>query len=294
LQGGFNYTVPDISGMPGSGIGSFKTGYNIPSLESMPIAAPTSAQKLGSMVGATEARLGPAGASTAAPRGFFENVKGAIDPRDNIRFGEGLKDAFLPSRIEEAGTQRALETTAARFNMSPEALRTGLQDGSVSKTVEQAYQAALPGMISKFAPLAATGLGIMALGGGFEEEETAPPEGFEDFMSGIPLQKEEDRLRYGGVNTTAFSNLFNPYSFTPPAQPQGRAKGGSMDKEFPRKTGPINGPGTGTSDDIPAMLSDGEFVFTAKAVRGMGNGSRRAGAKKMYALMRKLEGRKNG
>ena len=54
--------------------------------------------------------------------------------------------------------------------------------------------------------------------------------------------------------------------------------------------GPIDGPGTGTSDDVPAMLSDGEFVFTAKAVRNMGNGSRRKGAKKMYALMKKLEG----
>jgi hypothetical protein len=30
--------------------------------------------------------------------------------------------------------------------------------------------------------------------------------------------------------------------------------------------GPVDGPGTGTSDDIPARLSDGEFVFTAKAV----------------------------
>ena len=54
--------------------------------------------------------------------------------------------------------------------------------------------------------------------------------------------------------------------------------------------GPIDGPGTGTSDDVPAMLSDGEVVFTAKAVRNMGNGSRRKGAKKMYALMKKLAG----
>jgi hypothetical protein len=37
------------------------------------------------------------------------------------------------------------------------------------------------------------------------------------------------------------------------------------------------------------MLSDGEFVMTAKAVKGAGNGSRRAGAKKMYALMHQLE-----
>jgi hypothetical protein len=37
------------------------------------------------------------------------------------------------------------------------------------------------------------------------------------------------------------------------------------------KDGQIDGPGTETSDDIPAMLSDGEFVMTAKAVRGAGS-----------------------
>jgi hypothetical protein len=58
---------------------------------------------------------------------------------------------------------------------------------------------------------------------------------------------------------------------------------------YPRRTGQISGPGTETSDSIPAMLSDGEFVMTAKAVKGAGNGSRRAGAKKMYALMHQLE-----
>jgi hypothetical protein len=58
---------------------------------------------------------------------------------------------------------------------------------------------------------------------------------------------------------------------------------------YPRRTGQIAGPGTETSDSIPAMLSDGEFVMTAKAVRGAGKGSRLAGAKKMYALMHQLE-----
>jgi len=32
----------------------------------------------------------------------------------------------------------------------------------------------------------------------------------------------------------------------------------------------VEGPGTGTSDSIPALLSDGEFVFTAKAVKNIG------------------------
>ena len=44
-------------------------------------------------------------------------------------------------------------------------------------------------------------------------------------------------------------------------------------------------------DDIPAMLSNNEFVFTADAVRNAGGGSVKEGAKKMYALMKKLEGK---
>jgi hypothetical protein len=54
--------------------------------------------------------------------------------------------------------------------------------------------------------------------------------------------------------------------------------------------GEIMGPGTGTSDSIPARLSDGEFVMTADAVRGAGNGNRDMGAARMYDLMSRFEG----
>lgn len=64
------------------------------------------------------------------------------------------------------------------------------------------------------------------------------------------------------------------------------AQGGVMDLQ---DGGESKGPGTGTSDSIPAMLSDGEFVMTAKAVRGAGGGDRREGARKMYEAMDKLE-----
>ncbi len=60
-------------------------------------------------------------------------------------------------------------------------------------------------------------------------------------------------------------------------------------KEHPKRIGEIVGPGTGTSDDIPAMLSDGEFVMTAQAVRNAGGGSRKVGAKNMYKMMKSLE-----
>ena len=43
------------------------------------------------------------------------------------------------------------------------------------------------------------------------------------------------------------------------------------------------------ADDIPAMLSNNEFVFTADAVRGMGNGNVNKGAQRMYDMMKTLE-----
>jgi len=58
-----------------------------------------------------------------------------------------------------------------------------------------------------------------------------------------------------------------------------------------RTGGHISGPGTGTSDSIPAYLSDGEFVLTAKAVKGAGEGDRMKGAKRLYKLMNQLERR---
>ena len=81
------------------------------------------------------------------------------------------------------------------------------------------------------------------------------------------------------------------------------AEGGNVDEQdFQRMNGDINGEGTEISDDIPAMLSDGEFVMTGRAVRGAGafdmknkNGiitltptkdeSRDRGTKLMYEMM---------
>ena len=65
--------------------------------------------------------------------------------------------------------------------------------------------------------------------------------------------------------------------------------------------GMIEGPGTGKSDSIPAAiyqnggrvhearLSDGEFVMTADAVKGAGDGSRAKGAAQMYKMMKNFE-----
>ena len=67
--------------------------------------------------------------------------------------------------------------------------------------------------------------------------------------------------------------------YSPAAPGMGRNMGGE-----------VIGPGTGTSDSIPARLSDGEFVMTADAVRNAGGGDRNLGAARMYDMMRRFEG----
>ena len=69
-----------------------------------------------------------------------------------------------------------------------------------------------------------------------------------------PQQEAATGMRYGGM-----------------VMPMAYAKGGNVATEdFERMNGGINGEGTETSDDVPAMLSDGEFVMTGQAVRGAG------------------------
>ena len=71
-------------------------------------------------------------------------------------------------------------------------------------------------------------------------------------------------------------------------KPLERNKGGPA--YFPRRDGGIMpSEGSGTKDDVPAMLTAGEFVMTRDAVKGAGNGSLNRGIEKMYGMMDKLE-----
>ena len=220
---------------------------------------PGPAQGIGAFTGSSNSP-----AATGAS--FAQNIKGALTPgkQDGIGFVDGLKGA---------GRQ------AYDF---------------ISPTAREA--AGADNIVSKYGPLAAAGFGVMGLAGGFDSESPGIPEGYGGMMDDpaqalIDANPELYRLRFGGVRPISGTTY---QTYAPPpvyAAAHGSDSRGVASQHFPEMDGPINGPGTGTSDDVPAMLSDGEFVFTAKAVRNMGDGSRRKGAKKMYALMKKLEAR---
>ena len=71
------------------------------------------------------------------------------------------------------------------------------------------------------------------------------------------------------------------------------ADGGLSDPmNFPRRNGGIDpSEGSGTKDDVPAMLMAGEFVLTKDAVKGLGDGNQRKGIQRAYDMMDKLEAR---
>ena len=223
---------------------------------------------------------------------FGQNVKDIFlkdTLPDSSRF-DSFKNAFSPTARKAAGEKNALLKTMEQF---PELTKKEILTADATSRIGRVLAANTPNTLSNFAPAAAGLVGVMGLAGGFDAPESEMPPGYADFMN-RRSNPERYALNFGGVRPMGSSGYqtYTPAPYVPPPT-YNAAKGSGpsgVAQEFPRMNGPIDGPGTGTSDDVPAMLSDGEFVFTAKAVRNMGNGSRRKGAKKMYALMKKLEG----
>jgi len=105
---------------------------------------------------------------------------------------------------------------------------------------------------------------------------------------GSPLEERESRFAFGG----AVGDDFN-FGFAGGGMPEYKAGGKLLD-----------GPGDGMSDDIPAVirgkgvqraaLADGEFVVPADVVSHLGNGSTKAGAKKLYDMMARIRKARTG
>jgi len=79
------------------------------------------------------------------------------------------------------------------------------------------------------------------------------------------------------------------YGSMPMGEPR-RNPAGIMELDYRKEGGFVPPVGIKEkADDIPAMLSNNEFVFTADAVRNAGGGNVNKGAERMYSLMKQLE-----
>ena len=104
-----------------------------------------------------------------------------------------------------------------------------------------------------------------------------------------PYQQPISRNVLTGVTDTGVNPMTGEMSF---------ADGGLSDLGGYSDGGRLlRGPGDGVSDSIPAMigkkqparLADGEFVVPARIVSELGNGSTEAGARKLYAMMDRVQ-----
>ena len=182
--------------------------------------------------------------------------------------GEGI-ERFLPSKDGVSafglGTpSNAMFANDAAASVTPTAIKT-VDSGGIGNFFKD-----------NMGKIALGGAALGALSG--EEEQKLDP------IQQSPFPEGKSRLGvvpYKGV----VYNLDNKAERD--AYNQKRQAGlGTM---FAAVGGEVEGPGTGTSDSVPARLSDGEFVVTAKAVRGAGGGDRNVGAARMYDMMSNLE-----
>ena len=248
------------------------------------------ASAAGASAGAPSA-MGPPAPTTVQPPGVVDSVKQifGIGPEVRAEPIKGLTNLFLPGMDANAQAQAIAERAAAQGTLPP-----GYNVQTYAAKLAKDSLSGIGGMARKFGPAFA---GIMAVDALTREEPT--DFNVDEMVTGFDYLEGPDALKYRlGEGTMRLPTTYTIQDVTdqygslqaPIYQPRpvNVADGGEIDN-FPRMNGRIDGPGTETSDDIPAMLSDGEFVFTAKAVRGAGNGDRENGMKNMYALMSKFE-----
>jgi hypothetical protein len=213
--------------------------------------------------------------------GLFDSIKKIAKIAAPI-VGAGIANSLLPGSTFFASALGGGVGSLLTGAKPGEALMTGLTAGAGGKLGAK-Y---LGGLGKLGVPLgAAAGAGLSASAQMQQNEmmkkmREAYPNEDDAALQALVLQQ----IATAPTNYEGYEDMQVQSNLIPLAN---RAQGGIMDL---RQTGGLTlGPGTETSDDIPAMLSDGEFVMTGKAVRGFGNGSRQAGAKKLYSMMHQAE-----
>ena len=221
-----------------------------------PIAAPIAGMAFGPLAGAgIGALLGQYGGTKGALQGaMLGGIGGLMGGKGSLFGGSGGATA-VPSTVAEAAASQ-----------NPLLLKNAIMNAPVK---EAGGIAKLMGMLKN--PYVQGGLLAATAGLMNKEDDNTEREEIEvgsqgqlgdmrvadiEYLPAMPPMAPSGYAGYanGGIVSLAEGG-------TPPPK--------NMD-DFPRKNGNIAGPGTMTSDDIPAMLSDGEFVTKAVSVIGAG------------------------
>jgi hypothetical protein len=208
------------------------------------------------------------------------SLVGGADPEDALKAAAlGGIAGYAGSKFMTPTAEAVKGTTPVAFGMEAASAPTVSAVSTTPLVKEGIMSSVLDFAKSPVGIASIVGAGGLAALGGEEEETTKKEE--------RPFPKGTSRLGRGMVDGLSFD--LNDKEERDEYFRRVRAKQG-FEKEFELAGGgEVEGPGTGTSDSVPARLSDGEFVLTAKAVRGAGGGDRDLGAARMYDMMSELE-----
>ena len=235
--------------------------------------------------------------------GGVKGISSVYDKFKNSRlnpFSDVSQYKTNPKFTEDMGVLKS--AIESNYPITPDMTQEAINENLLSRATLSKQLGIVPekierGFLGKYGPAAGVGLAALTLPSLLSKpEEVAEEESY----TWTP-----NELYYANPSRYQLLDITGPEGYDPEVYLMA-AKGGEVTgfaagsgqriehpdgkvKEHPKRIGEIAGPGTGTSDDIPAMLSDGEFVMTAQAVRNAGGGSRKEGAKRMYQMMKNLE-----
>jgi len=247
------------------------------------------------------------GAATFAFGAGARKLGGAEDV-----FGGGLRDFSSPLSEERT---KAIGSLFDKGEGGKEAAEKLAKDksGILPKKVVEATTGKIPGVraLPKIVQEQLLAGGITAgasvlasyFQGDFREQE--PGETMEDYLAarkdvvGKQMRTYMDSYfkfdpEYSALDDAGRNAFVARYNVKDGGMPTGimrSNKAGVMERDYRDKGGFVPVGIKEKADDVPAMLSKNEFVMTANAVRGAGNGSIEKGAQRMYDTMKKLEKR---
>jgi hypothetical protein len=223
--------------------------------------------------------------ATVSPSTTMSSVtKPGLTTGQAFKYGSAaLTPAMQPEPYEAPKSTAMIRPYDFEYNP-----QTGAYDRPAGDTSEAAYFS--PTFTARDPYLAAAGGGLM------------------DSMRSVDFDKEDNYYAAGGL--TAFKQGGRPKSRPLMGEDYYRFMGrddtmlGTAEKNFAGGGTPrfLSGGGDGMSDDIPAVigdkqparLADGEFVIPADVVSHLGNGSSKAGAKRLYEMMADIRRERTG
>jgi hypothetical protein len=318
LLGGAGLALPALAGEGALGAGMVDAAGNI-------IGAGAEGAATGAATGAAG---GTSLADIAATQAAEDMAAGAAYPAGSVPTGAGLSGNVygatgLDAILAEAGLSGLTAADLLKYGIPLSKLLTGSGSSVLGGFTGSKQPTSMAGLNSGYGSGVDSNSGIANLTPGLTNAnenytltgmpsitESSNPVFSENVNQQAPIMHaatggsakntlfdSEGNYKYDNISDSALTPALTKHNvgYTLAGLPAiNKAQGGSIHPEFYSEGGAsmanryVKGKGDGTSDSIPAMLANGEFVIPADVVSGLGNGSNDSGAKVLDEFLKTI------